>query len=683
MSRPEKIPEQARREIEQLVQELNDHAYRYYVLDAPVISDAEYDRTYRRLRELEEKYHYQPQDSPSLRVGAPPLDKFDKVRHTEPMLSLDNAFSHDEVREFDKRIKRMLERSEELVYTVEPKYDGLAIELSYRDGFLVRASTRGDGTTGEDVTRNIRTIRAVPLKIEGPKQIPVEIDIRGEVFMDLEEFHALNRQRAENGEPLFANPRNAAAGSIRQLDPAVTAQRKLYLACYGVGAFRGLAVQSQEELIGWLAEARFPVPARMRIVQGIDAVIDAVREIEEARAAFTFETDGAVMKVNDFALQTKLGVKTREPRWAIAYKFAAHQATTKIREIHGSVGRTGVITPFAVFEPVTIGGVTVSRSTLHNWDEIRRKDIRVGDTVLVERAGDVIPHVIMVIEEKRTGRETVFPVPEKCPACGSRVVREEGEVAVRCVSLHCPAQVQEKIIHFASRGGMDIEGLGEKNVELLYSRGLIQHFEDIYRLHRKDLLELPRFAEKSAQNLIEAIERSKQATLAKFLFAIGILHAGEYAAKLLARNFRRLHDLYRISPEKIMTIRQMGEKIAASVSAFFNDEKNLQTLDAMMELGLEITNPDFAAGTDEKLPLKELSFVITGTLPKPRKEVEELIEKNGGHYASALSAKTDFLVVGEEPGSKLRKAKALKVKTVSYSELLKLIEERSGHPRLF
>jgi DNA ligase (NAD+) len=384
--------------------------------------------------------------------------------------------------------------------------------------------------------------------------------------------------------------------------------------------------------------------------------------------------------VNDFRLQQKLGVKTREPRWAIAYKFPAHQATTKIREIHGSVGRTGVITPYAVFEPVRIGGVTVSRSTLHNWDEIQRKDIRIGDTVVVERAGDVIPHVIMVVKEKRSGKEKQFPIPEKCPACGSKAVREEGEVAVRCVSLHCPAQVQEKIIHFASRGGLDIEGLGEKNVELFYSRGLIKHFEDIYKLKKEDLLSLPRFAEKSAQNLLDAIARSRHTTLSKFLFAIGILHVGEYAAKLLAKNFRRLEDLYHVRSDDLLKIRQLGDKIATSVSDFFSDEKNLKILKS---LDLDIANPDYVSGKKEERPLEGLTFVITGTLPRPRKEVEDLIESNGGHAASAVSASTDYLLVGAEPGSKLQKAKALGVKTLPYEDLLKLIEERTGDPRLF
>ena len=676
------IPEHIIKETEKLVKDINYHNYRYYVLDSPVISDEEYDRLYRRLKELEERFDYVLPDSPTLRVGAPPLEKFEKVKHSEPMLSLDNAFSHDEVKEFDEKIKRLLTTEEDIEYTVEPKYDGLAIELTYRNGLLFKASTRGDGYEGEDVTRNIRTIRSVPLKIDG-ERIPDEIDIRGEVYMNLDEFEKLNRHREKNGEPLFANPRNAAAGSVRQLDPAIPALRKLFLACYGIGTVRGIPFKSQSDFIKWLRESRFPTPVNVEVAKGIEKAIRAVKQIEENRQSFPFETDGAVIKVNDFGLQQKLGVKTREPRWALAYKFQAHQGTTRIREILGSVGRTGVITPFAVFEPVRIGGVTVSRSTLHNWDEIERKDIRVGDTVVVERAGDVIPHVIMVVKEKRTGKEKKPPIPEKCPACGSQVVREEGEVAVRCVSLHCPAQVREKIIHFSSRGGMDIEGLGEKNVELLYSRRLIKHFEDIYRLKKEDLLELPRFAEKSAQNLINAIEKSKHATLAKFLFAIGIVHVGEYAAKLLAKNFGTLEDLYHIKPERLLEIKQMGEKIASSIAAFFNDEKNIKTLETLKSLGLTITNPDFVSGKKVKRPFEGMTFVITGTLPKARKEVEDLIEANGGHASSAVSASTDYVVAGEDPGSKLHKARALGVRIISYDELLKMIEEKTSNPRLF
>ncbi|MFZ6007619.1 MAG: NAD-dependent DNA ligase LigA [Nitrospirota bacterium] len=670
-----KISEDIKREIERLVKELNYHCYRYYVLDTPVISDEEYDRLYFKLKGLEEKYGYILPDSPTHRVGAPPLDKFEKVRHKEPMLSLDNAFSYDELKEFDKRVKRLSGTQEEIEYTVEPKYDGLAIELTYRDGLLYKASTRGDGYEGEDVTPNIKTIKSAPLKIEGVS-IPEEIDIRGEVYMDIEDFEKLNREREQKGEPLFANPRNAAAGSVRQLDSSITSSRKLHLACYGIGAMKGMEFKKQSELIKWLEKARFPIPAIMRQVKGVDSVIDVAKDIEEKRRTFPFETDGAVVKVNDFHLQRLLGIKTREPRWAIAYKFPAHQGTTRIREILPSVGRTGVITPVAMLEPVRIGGVTVSRSTLHNWDEIERKDIRVGDFVVVERAGEVIPRVIAVIEEKRTGKEKTFPIPEKCPVCGSRVMREEGEVAVRCIGLDCPAQVQERIRHFASRAAMDIEGLGEKNVELLYSKGLIGHFIDIYKLKKDDLLQLPRFAEKSAQNLIDAIEKSKHATLSKFLYALGIVHVGEYAAKLLSENFERLEGLYNIKPERIMEIRQMGEKIAQSVADFFNDPENLRTIEKLKTLGLKITNPDFKGRKKEKRPLDGLAFVITGSLPEPRKDVEDMIENLGGHTSSSVSRSTDYLVVGEEPGSKLQKARSLGVKTVSYEELLKIIEER-------
>jgi DNA ligase (NAD+) len=679
----DQIPEHLKNDIEKLVKDLNYHCYRYYVLDAPEISDEEYDRRYFHLKDLEEKYRYILPDSPTQRVGAPPLDKFEKIKHTEPMLSLDNAFSFDDIREFDQRVRKLLKSDEPVEYTVEPKYDGLAIELTYRNGLLYKASTRGDGYEGEDVTRNIKTIRAVPMKIGGVSLVPEEIDIRGEVYIDIAEFEKLNREREKKGDPLFANPRNAAAGSVRQLDSSITASRKLHLACYGMGAIKGIDFRKQFEFIQWLKKARFPVPAVITEESGIEKVIHAVKKIEEKRGDFMFETDGAVVKVNDLGLQKQLGMKTREPRWAIAYKFAAHQGVTKIVDIQGSVGRTGVITPFAVFEPVRIGGVTVSRSTLHNWDEMERKDIKIGDTVIVERAGDVIPHVLSVLKEKRTGKEKPYPIPEKCPACDSKVVREEGEVAVRCVSLHCPAQVQEKIIHFAARGAMDIEGLGEKNVELLYSQCLIKHFEDIYTLKKADLLVLPRFAEKSAQNLIDAIERSKHTTLAKFLFAIGILHVGEYTAKVLAKNFHELKNLYRIKPDKIMEIKQMGEKIAASLSTFFNDAKNIKTLDTLKDLGLKISNPDYVTGKKEAKALEDLTFVITGTLPKPRKEVEELIEKEGGRVSSAISASTDYLVLGEEPGSKLEKAKSLGVKRITYNELIRTIDDHKRTPRLF
>lgn len=670
-----KVSEALKKEIERLVREVSRHNYLYYVLDSPEISDEEFDRMFRRLRELEEQTGYVLPDSPTRRVGAPPLEKFAKVKHAAPMLSLDNAFSLEELGEFDRRVKRLLGTDVESAYTVEPKYDGLAVELTYRRGYLEAASTRGDGYEGEDVTSNIRTIRAVPLRIEGVPKIPDSIDIRGEVYMDIKEFRALNREREEQGEPAFANPRNAAAGSVRQLDSSITAGRKLHLACYGMGALRGIEFETQWDFIQWLRKARFPVPHMIRLARGLGEAAEFAKEIEQSREGFPFEADGAVIKVNSFEQQRALGEKTREPRWAIAYKFAAHQGTTVIKSIEPSVGRLGTITPIARLEPVHIGGVTVSSTTLHNWDEIERKDIRVGDTVVVERAGEVIPHVIKVVTEKRTGKERKFPPPAKCPVCHAAVVKEEGGVAYRCIGLNCPAQVREKIRHYASRSAMDIEGLGEKNVELLHDRGLIKNFVDIYRLRKEDLLGLPRFAEKSAQNLIDAIERSKKTTLARFLFALGIVHVGEYAARLMAKNFKSLEDLYRVKPEKIISIKQMGEKIADSVSRFFGDRENIHTLEALVKKhGLRISNPDYAAREKAGMPLEGVTFVLTGELPVERKKVEEGIESLGGHVTGSVSGKTDYVVAGENPGSKLDRARELGVRVISYDGLTKLMK---------
>jgi DNA ligase (NAD+) len=671
-----KIPADIKKEIEKLVSELNEHSYRYYVLDAPVISDAEYDKLFRRLQDHEEQYQYILPDSPTQRVGAPPLEKFDKVKHTEPMLSLGNAFSHDEVREFDKRVKKVLKTDDEIEYTIEPKYDGLAMELTYRKGMLVRASTRGDGLEGEDVTRNIKTIKAVPLRIEVVHPVPEEIDIRGEVFIDIVEFEKLNKERLSEGEATFANPRNAAAGSIRQLDPAITEKRRLHMACYGLGAVKGIEFENQTAFMAWLKKAHFPVPLVFETVRGIDKAIDAVITIEKKRPNLPFETDGAVIKVNDFALQKKLGIKTREPRWAIAFKYAAHKAITIIENIEVSIGRTGVGTPVAILKAVPIGGVTVTRSTLHNWDEIQRKDIRIGDWAVVERAGDVIPHVVEILKDKRPQDARIFQLPP-CPSCGTKLVRLEGEVAYRCINLNCEAQVLEKIRHYASRGAMDIEGLGEKNVELLYGQGLIRHFVDLYKLRKEQLLELPRFAEKSAQNLIEAIEKSKKTTMARFLFALGILHVGEFAAKQLARHFDKLDDLYGIGPDRVMAIKQMGEKLAASITGFFSEKENLKTLEHLKKLGLKLTNPDYApAGEEPKRIFDGMTFVITGALSRPREEFEELIERNGGRAAGSVSKKTSYVLAGEDAGSKLAKAKELGVNVISESEFMEMMGEK-------
>ncbi len=667
----EYLTDEIRKEIEKLVKELNYHCYRYYVLDSPVIPDSEYDILYRRLKELEEKYKYILPNSPTQRVGAPPLEKFEKVTHEVPMLSLDDAFSTEEVIEFDKKLKRFLNSSESIGYTMEPKYDGLAVEVIYINGYLAKASTRGDGFTGEDITQNIKTIKSIPLKIEGANKIPEEIHIRGEIYINITEFSALNDEREKKGEPVFANPRNAAAGSMRQLDPSVTASRKLKIVYYGVGALKGISINSQIELIQWLKNHRFPVPD-VKLTDNINGAIAMIITLSNKRSSLPYEIDGAVIKVNDFDLQQRLGVKTREPRWAIAYKFPAYQGNTKIHKIIASVGRIGTLTPVAILEPIRIGGVTVSRSTLHNWDEINRKDIRIGDIVVVERAGDVIPHVVKVLKEKRTGNETEFPIPERCPVCGSHVIQEEGEVAVRCVGINCPAQVQEKIRHFASRAAMNIEGLGEKNVELLMKNGLINSFLDVFLLKKKNLVDLPGFADKSAYNLVEAINESKKTTLSRFIYALGIKHVGEYISKLIASNFKKLEDLYYISQEKLLSIKQLGEKIAFAISDFFSEDENIDVLKGMQELGVKITNPDFQITSEAPLPFEGLTFVITGALSVPRNEVEDFIEKKGGHTSSSVSKNTDYVIVGDNPGSKLDRAKKLNIKTISYSDLLKL-----------
>lgn len=667
------IPEDVKKEIEKLVKEVNYHNYRYYVLDSPVISDEEYDMMFKRLKELEEKWGYILPDSPTQRVGAGPSEKFEKAEHREPMLSLDNAFSIEELIEFDLRIKRLLRCNEEIEYTVEPKYDGLAVELSYKDGLLYRASTRGDGHVGEDITQNIKTIKAIPLRIEGVEQIPEEIDIRGEVYLNIDEFERINRERVEKGEPVFANPRNAASGSVRQLDPAITASRRLFMSCYGIGYVKGLEFRSQIEFIEWLKKARFPVPSYVKLTRGINQVIEAIREIEKLRQGYPFETDGAVVKVNSFELQQRLGTKTREPRWAIAYKYSAHQGITKVRDILASVGRTGVITPVAMLEPVKIGGVTVSRSTLHNWDEVDRKDIRIGDYVIVERAGEVIPHIIGVVVDRRTGEEKKVKIPEHCPVCGSKTVREIGEVAVKCINFNCPAQVEERIKHFTSRRAMNIEGLGDKTVELLHNKGIIKSFIDLYKLRQDDLKGIHGFAELSSKKLIEAIEKSKKTVLARFLYALGISQVGEYTSKLLAQHFKNLKDLYHVKTEDLTKIPQIGDKTAKAIEQFFNNEENLIAIEELKKMGLKVENPDFEE-EQKSVTLKGLTFVITGTLPKPREEVKEIIQKAGGKVSSSVSKNTDYVLVGEDPGSKLAKAKALGVKTLSYEEFIKMLE---------
>ncbi|MBF0456888.1 MAG: NAD-dependent DNA ligase LigA [Nitrospirae bacterium] len=661
-------------QIDILVEELNLYNYEYHVLDAPSISDEEYDRQFRLLRELESQTGYIPPNSPSLRVGAPPLDKFDKAVHSIPMLSLDDIFTVDEVRAFDQRVRETLETAV-VTYTAEPKYDGLAVELTYERGRLTRAATRGDGTTGEDVTQNIRTIKTVPLYITG-EDVPELIEIRGEIYMTKADFDALNEMREEGGKYLFANPRNAAAGAVRQLDPAETAQRKLRITCYGTGQIKGITLSSQTELMGWLKKHRFPTPYRFKTANGIGEAIDYIYEMDAGRAELPFNIDGVVVKVDVFALRERLGEKTRAPRWAAAYKYQAHQGQTRVLTIIPSIGRTGVITPVAILEPVAVGGVTVSRSTLHNWDEIRRMEIRTGDTVIIERAGDVIPKVIWVISHD-AALDTQVIEPEVCPECGSKAVREEGGAVLRCIGLNCPPQLQGRIIHFASRAALNIDGLGDKIAVALFESGLVKDFADIFRLTKADLVKLPRFAEKSAINLIQAIEKSKSTTLARFIYGLGIRHSGEFVSKLIAAHFDAIDALYGVTAETLSLIKQMGERTSSAIAAFFADERNIKTIETLKTLGLTISNPDYREinDTGANRKLAGLTFVITGTLPVARRELEEQIRGAGGTVSSSVSKQTSYVIAGESPGSKLGKARALGVKTVSYEEYRALFSE--------
>ena len=670
----ENINENILSEIDKLVESLNYHSYKYYTLDDPQISDEEYDLLFNRLKSLEEKYGYIKINSPTQRVGQKPLDKFLKVIHREPMYSLDNAFSYNDLIDFEQRIKKLINSNEDIEYTVEPKYDGLAVELSYSKGILTKASTRGDGIEGEDITQNIKTIKSIPLSINHLEKIPEEIDLRGEVYMEVEDFKALNHERLKQGEPTFANPRNASAGSLRQLDPSITAGRKLKICCYGLGYVEGMDFNSQEEFINWLVSARIPVPFFFKVFVSINNVIKEIETFHKQREHFPFEADGLVVKVNSFELQRLLGAKTREPRWAIAYKFPSHKAITKLLGIYPSVGRTGVITPIAVLEPVKIGGVTVSRSTLHNWVEVNRKDLRQGDLVVIERAGDVIPHVLESLKDKRIGMEIKVEPPTHCPICNSMTVKEEDEIVVRCINLNCEAQVVERIRHFASKSAMDIEGLGDKTVNLIYKKGLIKHFSELFTLKESQLLTLPGFGQKSASNLIQAIEKSKITKLSRFLYSLGILHVGEFASRLIATHFNNIRDLYHIDSQKLMSINQIGEKTALSISKFFNSEENIKTIEDLLKLGLKIENPDYK--TDENSLVKKLNFVITGIHPIPRKEIEDKIIRNGWRVSESISKNTDYLIAGEKAGSKLNKAESLGVKIISFDDFLTLINEK-------
>jgi DNA ligase (NAD+) len=589
------------------------------------------------------------------------------------MLSLENAANAAEIGEFDQRVKKVLglPAGHRVEYVCEPKMDGLAVELVYEQGLLTVASTRGDGVTGEDVTSNIRTIRTLPLRLSG-SGIPRLLEVRGEVFLSLKAFQGINAEKEEEGEAPFANPRNAAAGSLRQLDPRITARRPLSIFCYGPGVVEGTEFGSQQEFLTRIAGWGLPVNPLIRGVDGIEAAVEYYREMQDKRESLPYEIDGTVVKVDSFSLQGELGEKSRSPRWAVACKFPPRQAITVVEKIIPSVGRTGVITPVAQLRPVEVSGVTVSRATLHNWDEIAAKDIRVGDTVVVERAGDVIPAVVKVVAEQRSGAEQMFPPPEKCPECGSEVVRIADEVAFRCMGLSCPPQIRESIIHFAARNAMDIDGLGEKFIEQLISLGLVHNMADLYRLGREDFMKFERMGDKLASNLLTAIENSKQRDLGRFIFALGIRHVGERTAKSLAQAFGSLENLEKATFEELTSIRDIGATVAQSIRTFFDNQKNITVIRQMLEAGVSPAVEQKKVGGR----FTGKSFVFTGSLSRfTREEASRLVENEGGSTVGSVSKKTDYVVAGEDAGSKLAKARALGVTVLSEDEFLALLEQ--------
>ena len=664
------VTEAITKKAERLREEIEYHNYRYYVLDQPEISDAEYDCLMKELEKLEEQYpDLRSTNSPTQRVGAPPLEAFEIVRHTIPMLSLANAFDESELRDFDKRVKKFLGTSNDIEYVAEPKFDGLAVELAYERGQFVVGSTRGDGVNGENITRNLRTIKTIPLQlIRKEISVPQRLEVRGEVIMQIDRFKALNRKREEMGEPLFANPRNASAGSVRQLDSKITAGRPLEIYCYGLGEIVGRTFRTQWEVLQILPKWGLRTNPNARKCRNIEEALDYYHEMNGKRETLPYEIDGTVIKVNQFDLQARLGEISRSPRWALAFKFPPKQETTKIINIIVQVGRTGALTPVAIMEPVRVGGVEVSRATLHNQDEIDKKDVRIGDAVIIQRAGDVIPEVVQVITAKRKGNEKKFKMPSKCPVCGAEVVKEEA--ISRCIGLDCPAQLKGRIRHFASKRAMDIEGLGVKLIDQLVDKGLVTDVADIYYIKKDQLIALERMADKSAQNIIDAIEKSKTKPLSKFLYALGIRNVGETTAEDLACHFSRLDDFFHLSEEDLMKVQGIGPEVAASVNQFFGDRKNKESIGLLKKAGLRVIEPK----AEEKGKLSGKTIVFTGALKTfARDEARNLVESLGGMTASSISKKVDYVVVGEDPGSKFDKAKELGIKILTEEEFRKMV----------
>jgi len=657
--------------IQLLRERLHYHNYRYYALDDPEISDAEYDRLFDELLELEMAHpEFVVPDSPTQRVGAAPLDEFRTVPHTLPMLSLNKALSEKEVLDFHRRAMETAEVKEsELRYTVEPKFDGLGVEVVYQDGVFKLGATRGDGSVGEDVTQNLKTIRSIPLKLQGGSP-PALLEVRGEIVMNKKDFEALNRDREEQQLPPFANPRNAAAGSVRQLDARMTASRPLVLFAYAVGTIEGQQLSDQWETMRYLKALGFKITRYKQLCDSIDAVRSYYDEMLTRRDRLPYEIDGIVIKVNDFSIQARLGELSRSPRWALAWKFPAEQANTKIEDIIVNVGRTGVLTPVALLQPVRVAGVVISRATLHNEDEIRKKDIRIGDTVVVQRAGDVIPEVVKVVASKRTGNERDFAMPDTCPVCGSRVERPPGEAAHRCTGMACPAQLKENLAHFVSRGGMNIEGLGRKFLDQMVDKAIIRDPADLYFLKAADLMEMDRMGDKLAENLLAAVEKSKHPDLPHFLFALGIRNVGRHLAALLAREFKTVDNLASQSVEALEQVHEIGPAVAQSIYNFFRNPTNLKVIEKFKQAGLEL--PVAAAGPKET-PMAGKTFVLTGALDAlTRDQARKIIEESGGRVSSSVSAKTDFVIAGKNPGSKYDSARRLGVKILDEEAFKKM-----------
>ncbi len=660
--------EEATKRIEWLRKEINRHNYLYYVLDKPEISDEEYDKLMQELISLEQQYpELITPDSPTQRVGAPPAEEFKSVSHVKPMLSLDTTNSFEEVISFDKRVKKEA-GSENIEYVGEPKMDGLSVELIYENGKYTRGSTRGDGINGEDVTENIRTIRAVPLLLrEEEIKPPSFLAVRGEVIMHIKDFEEFNKELIEKGEEPMANPRNAASGSLRRLDPRETAARPLDIFFYEIMRADGIEIKTQWEALELLKKWGLKTNPYSRKCSNIEEAIKYHEGMGRKREELSYEIDGVVIKVNEIKYQTLLGEKTRSPRWAIAYKFPPRKEKTQVMDIVVQVGRTGILTPVALLKPVDVRGVTVSRATLHNEDYIKQKDVRIGDWVRVGRAGDVIPEVMEVVKELRTGNEKIFSMPDKCPVCGSNVVRDGAYY--RCTGgLSCISQLKRSIEHFASKRAMDIEGLGGKTVELLLDRGVIKKVSDIYKIRKEDLINLPRFADKSAENLIEGIEKSKEKDLSRFIYALGIPNVGEYMAKLLADKFKDIDRLMNAKEEELLDVREIGPETARSIINFFKEEKNKNEIEELKKCGIKMKYEE------AKGKLSGITFVFTGELKSfSREEVKEIVEKMGGKVLSSVSKKVDYVVVGEDPGSKYEKAKELGLKIINEEEFKKII----------